>query len=145
MSLFKIKEVYLVDDDMIVRMVASKILRSIDYKNPITGFENGKIALDAINRMAAANEYDYTGEKILLLLDINMPVMDAWGFLDNFQGIDPEIKKHFLISIITSSIDSSDKAKAFSYAEVSDYITKPLTGKHILDFLTKHNLYEESN
>ncbi|WP_332912744.1 hypothetical protein [Algoriphagus boritolerans] len=54
-----------------------------------------------------------------------------------------KLKKHFLISIITSSIDTSDKTKAFSYPEVSDYITKPLTGKHILDFLKKHHLYED--
>jgi CheY-like chemotaxis protein len=143
MSLFKIKEVYLVDDDAIVRMVAGKILRSIEFKNPISGFENGQIALDEISRKIATNEFEFTDEKILLLLDINMPIMDSWAFLDEFKKINQEIKKHFLISIITSSIDTGDKLKAFSYADVSDYITKPLTGKHILDFLTKHSLYEE--
>jgi CheY-like chemotaxis protein len=143
MSLFKVKEVYLVDDDAIIRMVASKILKSIEFKNPISGFENGQIALDEISKKIAANEFKFTDEKILLLLDINMPIMDSWAFLDEFKKFNQEIKKHFLISIITSSIDTSDKIKAFSYAEVSDYITKPLTGKHILEFLTKHNLYEE--
>lgn len=143
MSLFKIKEVYLVDDDAIVRMVAGKILKNIEFKNPISGFENGKKAIDLIAQKVANEEYENTGEQILLLLDINMPVMDAWNFLDEFQKFDPEIKSHFLISIITSSIDTSDKTKAFSYPEVSDYITKPLTGKHILEFLKKHNLYEE--
>lgn len=143
MSSFRIKEVYLVDDDAIVRMVAGKILKNIEFKNPISGFENGKVALDIITKKVNGNEYEFTGEQILLLLDINMPVMDAWSFLDEFQKFDPEIKRHFLISIITSSIDTSDKTKAFSYPEVSDYITKPLTGKHILDFLKKHNLYEE--
>ena len=143
MSSFKIKEVYLVDDDAIVRMVAGKILKNIEFKNPITGFENGKSAIDLIAQREVNNEYEYTGEQILLLLDINMPVMDAWSFLDEFQKFDSEIKSYFLISIITSSIDTSDKTRAFSYPEVSDYITKPLTGKHILEFLKKHNLYEE--
>lgn len=143
MSLFKVKEVYLVDDDAIIRMVASKILKSIEFKNPIYGFENGQIALDEISKKIAANEFEFTDEKILLLLDINMPIMDSWAFLDKFKKFNQEIKEHFIISIITSSIDTSDKEKAFSYPEVSDYITKPLTGKHILDFLAKHNLYEE--
>ncbi|MFN3996518.1 two-component system response regulator [Algoriphagus sp.] len=143
MSAFKIREVYLVDDDAIVRMVAGKILKNIEFKNPIFGFENGKIAIEEITRKVSENGLEFFSEKILLLLDINMPVMDAWAFLDEFKKFDQEIKKHFLISIITSSIDTSDKVKAFSYKEVSDYITKPLTGKHILEFLTKHNLYEE--
>lgn len=143
MSSFKVKEVYLVDDDAIVRMVASRILRSIEYKNTISAFENGKLAIDMISEKIALNEYDYVDEQILILLDINMPIMDAWGFLDEFKKFDQKIKKHFLISIITSSIDTSDKTKAFSYTEVADYITKPLTGKHILDFLKKHNLYED--
>ncbi|WP_332912745.1 hypothetical protein [Algoriphagus boritolerans] len=50
MSLFKVKEVYLVDDDAIVRMVASRILRSIEFKNTISAFENGKLAIDMISK-----------------------------------------------------------------------------------------------
>lgn len=143
MSLFKIKEVYLVDDDAIVRLVASKIFKNIEFPNPIHSFGNGREALDEIAKKAAENQVEYTGEKILLLLDINMPEMDAWAFLEHFKGFEQEVKKQFLISIITSSIDSNDKMKAFSYLEVSDYITKPLSGKHIIDFLKKHNLFEE--
>lgn len=143
MSSFKVKEVYLVDDDAIVRMVASRILRRIDFKNAISTFENGKMAIDMISKKIAESEFEYTDERILILLDINMPIMGAWDFLDEFKKFDQKIKKHFLISIITSSIDTSDKTKAFSYPEVADYITKPLTGKHILDFLKKQHLYEE--
>lgn len=143
MGIFKFKEVYLVDDDAIVRLVASKIFKNINFQNPIHSFENGKLALEEIERKVVANELDSSREKILLMLDINMPIMDAWAFLDEFMKFDEEIKNHFLITIITSSIDSSDNMKAFSYFEVSDYITKPLSGKHILDFLKKHNLYED--
>lgn len=143
MSLFKIKEVYLVEDDAIVRLVASKIFKNIEFQSPIHHFENGKEAIDVIAKKAADNGFDLTGEKILLLLDINMPVMDAWDFLDQFKELDQNVKNHFLVSIITSSINSSDKVRAFSYPEVSDYITKPLSGKHIIDFLKKHDLFEE--
>lgn len=143
MSLFKIREVFLVEDDAIVRLVATKIFKNIEFKNPIHSFENGKVAIEAITKKIAENQFETDGEKILMLVDINMPVMDAWAFLDKFKELDQKVKKHFLVSIITSSIDSSDKMKAFSYPEVSDYITKPLSGKHIIDFLKKHNLYEE--
>ena len=79
----------------------------------------------------------------LVVLDLNMPIMDAWGFLDEFTKLDQDIKDQFLISIITSSIDSNDRNMAFSYPDVKDYITKPLSGKHVIDFLTKHQLYEQ--
>jgi CheY-like chemotaxis protein len=143
MGSFKIREVYLVDDDAIVRMVASKILRGIEFKNTISVFENGQLAINEITKKAQNNEFEDSGEQILLLLDINMPVMDAWGFLDEFSKLDPKIKSMFLISIITSSIDSNDRTRAFSYPEVLDYITKPLSGKHITDFLIKHKLYSD--
>lgn len=142
MGVFKIDEVFLVDDDAIVRMVANKILRNIDFKNTISAFENGQEALDEINSRAQKNEFDGSSQRILVLLDINMPSMDAWGFLDEFTKFEKHIKDHFIISIITSSIDSNDRLKAFSYLEVWDYITKPLSGKHVTDFLTKHDLYE---
>ncbi|OOG74808.1 response regulator [Algoriphagus sp. A40] len=143
MAVFKVGEVFLVDDDAIVRMVASKILKSIDFNNAISAFENGQLAIMEITRRFENDELKNTAEPILILLDINMPVMDAWGFLDKFTEMDEEIKKNYFICIITSSIDSNDRALAFSYPDVKDYITKPLSGKHVIDLLSKHELYEK--
>jgi CheY-like chemotaxis protein len=143
MSNFRIQEVFLVDDDAIVRMVAIKILKSIDFKEVISSFENGQLAIEEIRRRFLTDGSPIKGDPILLLLDINMPVLDAWGFLDEFVKLSPDIKKHFLIAIITSSIDTNDRIRAFSYGEVLDYITKPLSGKHLTDFLSKHHLYVE--
>lgn len=131
------------DDDAIVRMVAIKILKSIDFKEVISSFENGQLAIEEIQKRFLTDGSPITGDPILLLLDINMPVLDAWGFLDEFVKLSPDIKKHFLIAIITSSIDTNDRIRAFSYEEVLDYITKPLSGKHLTDFLSKHHLYVE--
>lgn len=143
MGVFKISEVFLVDDDHIVKMVAAKILKSIGFENTIHQFENGKTAIVEIKKRVADQTLDLSAAPILILLDINMPIMDAWGFLDEFTKLDQDIKEHFLISIITSSIDSNDRNMAFSYPDVKDYITKPLSGKHVIDFLTKHQLYEQ--
>ncbi|HSF54478.1 MAG TPA: response regulator [Algoriphagus sp.] len=143
MGIFKIGEVFLVDDDDIVKMVATKILKSIGFENTIYQFENGKTAIVEIKKRVADQTLDPSVGPILILLDINMPIMDAWGFLDEFTKLDQDIKDQFLISIITSSIDSNDRNMAFSYPDVKDYITKPLSGKHVIDFLTKHQLYEQ--
>jgi CheY-like chemotaxis protein len=141
MGYFRIREVFLVDDDAIVRMVAIKILKSIDFNSAISSFENGQAAIDEIKRRVETQEILSLDEPILLLLDINMPILDAWGFLDEFSELSAEVRKNFLIAIITSSIDTSDKIRAFSYEDVLDYITKPLSGQHLKDFLSKHQLY----
>lgn len=142
MGNFQIQEVFLVDDDSIVRMVTTKILKSIDFNETISAFENGQLAIEEIKRRFSPLASADRKEKILLLLDINMPILDAWGFLDEFAKFPESTKNQFLIAIITSSIDTTDRVRAFSYPEVLDYITKPLSGRQLTDFLSRHGLYE---
>ncbi len=144
MSNFKISEVIFVDDDAIIRMVGSKLLRSIGYDGVITNYENGKIAIENVKERFDEKKFGNGENPILLFLDINMPIMDGWGFLDDFSAFPNEFKSHFKITIITSSISPIDKDKAFSYADLMDYIQKPLSAKHLQDFLTEHDLLEES-
>ena len=143
MGNFKIKEVFLVDDDAIVRMVASKILKSIGFDKKISQFENGSLAILEIKNRITQHAIGPDSDPVLLLLDINMPIMDAWEFLSEYSLLDEEIKKHFSVVIITSSIDIHDRQMAFSYADVKDYITKPISGTYVLDFLCRNGLYEE--
>jgi len=114
----------------------------MDFKGTISAFENGQPALEEIQRRITGEKSIPNDDRILLLLDINMPIMDAWGFLDRFSSLDQKIKDHFYVVIITSSIDSNDRLKAFTYPDVIDYINKPMSGKHIADFLSKHQLLE---
>ena len=98
MGKFKISEIMFVDDDAIVRLVGSKILKSIEFDKKISHFENGQKAIDDIQERIQTNNFPSEDSPIIILLDINMPTMDAWGFLDAFQDFDYEIKKYFLIS-----------------------------------------------
>ena len=139
---FRIQEIMLVDDDVIVRTVATKILKSIDFNGTISTFENGQLAIDEIQRRFCREKSIPGGDRTLLLLDINMPILDAWGFLDKYSSLDQKIKSHFYVVIITSSIDSNDRLRAFSYPDVHDYINKPLSGEHVTDFLNRHHLLE---
>lgn len=142
MAEYKVQEIIMIDDDSIVRMVGKRILKNLDFLSPVTQFENGLQGIEYIKEKISKKELT-AGQPILILLDINMPIMDGWGFLDAFKELEVEDKNHFAISIITSSIDSSDRAKAFSYEEVLDYIQKPLAAKDLLDFLKKHDLMED--
>lgn len=61
-----------------------------------------------------------------MFLDINMPDIDGWDFLSVFAEMDEHIQKHFIIYILSSSIDPSDKTKAKSNIHVKEFLSKPL-------------------
>ena len=142
-GMFTLNEIIFVDDDAIVRMLGKRILSNIKFDREITQFENGLTAIQEIQKRVAQNEIAKNEKPTLILLDINMPVMDGWDFLDEFSALPKSIQKQFYISIITSSIDRSDKEKAFSYPIVKDYIQKPMSVSLFMDFLKKHEFVKE--
>lgn len=140
---FKIEEIIIVDDDTIVRLVVERILRCIGYKGKIFLFINGFEAIESIKNQVETNSFDFSPNRKLILLDINMPSMNGWGFLNEFSTLPPEVKNEFIVSMITGSISEEDKSQAFAFPDVKDYIQKPLSEKYLLDFLSKFDLYEE--
>lgn len=121
-SMDKYRLTYIVDDDPIQCFLNKKMLEDMGYFEQIESYPNGKIALDQLTKVV-----NHSGEMpSLILLDINMPVMDGWGFLDAlgqiyFQHLPP-------IYIITSSIDSRDAERATSYSKLlAGYLVKPIT------------------
>ena len=140
MSRFNFGDVFIIADDIVVRILVMKILKNIGYQGNIHQFENGELALTEItNPTQDVTKSGYN----LVLLDINMPTMDGWGFLDGFTALpDPKKAGHY-ITMITSSIDQADKAKAFSYVDVKDFIQKPVSVQLLKEFLMSHKLLEE--
>ena len=115
MGIFKIGEVFLVDDDDIVKMVATKILKSIGFENTIYQFENGKTAIFEIKKRVTDQALDLSADPILILLDINMPIMDGWEFLRAIEKY--KFKDKLNIYMVSSSIDPTEikKSKKFKY------------------------------
>lgn len=115
--------ILLVDDDEINNFISIKLIKKALLNTEITACLNGKHAIDhleAINSEDPAKLPDY------ILLDINMPLMNGWEFLDEYKAlkIDPLGKSK--IFIISSSVFSNDINKAKSYPLVHDFISKPL-------------------
>ena len=109
----------IVDDSDIVIFLHKEILSISKFSTTTVSAVNGKVALDLISSAPSENvEY-------LVLLDINMPVMDGWQFLDAIQSVQLESKVNVII--VTSSIDTIDKNKAKQYPQVIDFYEKPLT------------------
>ncbi|MEB2775427.1 response regulator [Algoriphagus sp. D3-2-R+10] len=122
------KNILLVDDDPIFLLIATKLIGKFEVPVNITSYHNGKLALDFLTK-------NYTSsESFIVLLDINMPVMNGWEFLDkltNFNFYD-EIE----IYIVSSSTDEVDIQKAGTYTNVVKFISKPIGKEDYEDILS---------
>ncbi|WP_300566216.1 response regulator [Flavobacterium sp.] len=125
------KSLILIDDDEIVVYLTKKIVSQNDLVELIKVFNNGKDAIDYLKENI--NNVELLPE--IIFLDLFMPIMDGWEFLDEYIKIRPRIGKAITIYIISSSVSPTDINRAKKYSEVSDYIIKPVTKNHFLDIL----------
>ncbi|HEX7691542.1 MAG TPA: response regulator [Sediminibacterium sp.] len=116
--------VFLIDDDNIYQFTARRILESTGLAKEIVSFYNGKEAIryltDDRNRIAE-NFPDF------IFLDINMPIMNGWEFLEEYHTLYGNFPKPVVVYVVSSSIDTHDMRKSRQYKGVTDYIVKPVT------------------
>ncbi|HMG11226.1 response regulator [Mucilaginibacter lappiensis] len=120
--------VLLIDDDEINNFISIKLIKKALLNTEIMACLNGKFAID---QLADIQRKDPNKMPDYILLDINMPIMNGWEFLEEFKrlNIDPLGKSK--IYIISSSVFSNDINKAKSYPLVKDFISKPLNVEKI--------------
>jgi CheY-like chemotaxis protein len=109
----------IVDDDSIIIFIHKKLVGKCGFPLAPETYLNGREALD--NLMSTADESTHS----IVLLDINMPVMSGWEFLDAIQ--DKPFAKNMKVAMVTSSVDASDKLKAKTYSQVVGFLEKPIT------------------
>lgn len=118
----KTEIICIIDDDPIYVYAIKWLLEDNELCKDIIEFNNGKKAIEYFQN---TNAPDCIIPDIIIL-DINMPVMDGWQFLDEFIPIKAQIEKEIKIFMISSSIDSTDIDKAKEYKDLTDYILKPI-------------------
>ncbi len=130
------KLTYIIDDDKLTVKLISILVSKNKFCEEIQSFDNAQHAIDKLKQNASNNGVLPDA----ILLDLNMPAMDGWQFLDEFMLL--PIKKEISIFIMTSSIDPVDIEMAKKYKIVKDYVEKPITSKK-LDLLS--NLIGKTN
>jgi CheY-like chemotaxis protein len=120
----KLKCIMLVDDNPDDNFFHQRIINKFDSADEIILMESAKDALSYLTSELAKNEPCPD----LIFLDINMPGMSGWEFLDEYEKLSHALRKPVIVVMLTSSDNSEDEAKARSRDIVSDFKTKPLTG-----------------
>jgi CheY-like chemotaxis protein len=124
----------IVDDDNIYQFTTTRTIQTHKLAKKILLFSDGEEALQFLS--------DNIGNREtlpdIIFLDINMPIMDGWQFLEEYIMIKPKIGKKITIYMISSSVDPVDVERAKKINEISDYIVKPINPemlKEIIDAL----------
>jgi CheY-like chemotaxis protein len=122
---------FIIDDDPIFVLLFKKIIEKSERFNQVQNFPDGQYAIEELIKI---NEQG-NGLPDIIFLDLNMPNIDGWQFLD-------AIEKHSFISklniyIVSSSIDTHEIERAKQYKCVKNFISKPIS----LDFFEEYDLW----
>jgi two-component SAPR family response regulator len=121
-----------VDDDHFNNTICSMIIKKYMQATEVKIFTEPESGLLYFKeKLTSARE----NEQIFLFLDINMPQMSGWEFLEEFEKLSTEIKNAVKIYILSSSVNDQDLLKSKNNALVTDYIIKPLTREKVFKLL----------
>ncbi len=133
-----IKKVLCVDDDSISLTISQLLLKRTGFAEEVVTAIDGSDALDYFEKLFAEEASPETAPE-LILLDINMPVMNGWDFLQSYMPLYSSRLPETRIVILSSTIDPEDFALAKQYPVVIQFISKPLSIEN-LEELKEHAL-----
>jgi len=118
---------FIVDDDEAYTYTTNRIIHRLKLCRNVMIFSNGQEALDHLN--SVIGEPHLIPE--VILLDINMPVMDGWEFLNAFGNTHGKLGRNVKVYLVSSSNDPEDWKRASEIRELTGFIIKPITEKEI--------------
>jgi CheY-like chemotaxis protein len=130
----KLNCVLLVDDDITTNFLNESLIEEMEIAKQVMVAQNGEEALELVERHF--KEHGHCPQ--LILLDINMPVMDGFDFLEAYQKLDLKDKDAVHIVMLTTSSNPVDIYKVKEFG-VSDFLSKPLTEEGLKGILNKYS------
>lgn len=111
-----------IDDSKLDCFIAEKIIRNTGMSESIKSFTDARDALTFISNASAEEN-----PKTVLIVDIQMPVMNGFEFLEAFEKLPEEVQNNYAIYVLSSSINESDLNRVRNYKSVKHFLNKPLT------------------
>ena len=121
----------LIDDNESDNLINQKMIEAASIADNIYTHTGAKSAIEFLRNM---EKLDVANQVLpdVIFLDIDMPLMDGFQFLDEFEKLSNTAKKKCNIVMLTSSINPQDSARSKKYASVKQYLNKPLTNESIV-------------
>jgi CheY-like chemotaxis protein len=118
-------KVWLIDDDPIFRVVFRQIINEIESIKQFNEFENGQLAYNEL-----LNHSDVQQLPNVIFLDISMPTMNGWQFLNATKGVQDELPQ-IAVYLISSSAPDSDNQNSQQFSYLKGHLSKPVTFEQI--------------
>lgn len=116
-------KVMLIDDTEVDSFISKRILTSTQFSNEITEFNSAQKALDYL----VENAHLPHALPQVIFIDIHMPAMDGFDFIEKFNMLPPIVLKYCKLIMLSASADSVDHEKIKSYRSILKFLPKPLT------------------
>lgn len=129
-------KIYIVDDDEIFQFTTRKMFQYLGQREGVESISNGQVAIDKLKD----HRTDSESLPDLILLDINMPIMDGWDFLQQYDTIKKSLSKEIKIYMISSSVDDRDLERAERNENITKYISKPVDESVIREMIQQKTL-----
>ncbi|WP_264563603.1 response regulator [Flavobacterium sp. N3904] len=126
-----------IDDDPITLMLIKKVVHKASFSKEIINAQNGEEALSILDELNNVKNNQAIAKPQLIFLDLNMPVMGGWEFLDFFSKSNYFDLKNIKVIVLTSTIDPDDIKKSKAYPNVIDFQSKPITVEMLNHIKTK--------
>jgi CheY-like chemotaxis protein len=127
----KYRTVMLIDDNEIDNLINQKMIEAAAITENIYTHTGAKSAIEFLKNMERLEVADKVLPDVIFL-DIDMPLMDGFQFLDEFEKLNAATKKKCKIVMLTSSINPQDFNRSKKYLNVKLYLNKPLTHESLL-------------
>lgn len=126
--------VLLVDDDKATNIFNKYKLKQLGLCQSITIATNGQEAIDFLK---SKDEHGKNPQPDLIFLDINMPIMNGWEFLESYERLDNKEKGNVILIMLTTSEHEDDYNKAMENPNISGFRTKPLSTEMIQEIISE--------
>lgn len=130
----KLKRIILIDDDEATNYLHRMIIEKADCAEEIVVFTE---AIKALDYLKSSTDGEHPSPS-MILLDINMPVMNGWEFLDEYNNLPDEMKADVIVFMLSTSLNPVDRQKALEYNGVEGFKSKPLTSGMLMKIIEDH-------